>query len=158
MPTRYFRAGVGTVIYNDQRQIAIFKRSQPPIGFWELQQGGIDLGEVPEDTLWRELHEEVGIVRDDIEHSEKMPGWTIYQTNSSHTDVDQPILGQGHCWFFLKLKPGRTIDLEKSLEDAASEFRWTSFQELISFTGEHKKHVYETLSLYFENMQKKNPR
>lgn len=79
MATRYFRAGVGTVIYNDAGQIAIFKRVQPPVGIWELQQGGIDSGEVPEETLWRELHEEVGIIKDDIEHITSVPGWTIYQ-------------------------------------------------------------------------------
>ena len=40
MPTRFFRAGVGTVIYNDKEEIVIFKRAQPPVGLWELQQGG----------------------------------------------------------------------------------------------------------------------
>ncbi len=151
MQTRYFRAGVGTVIYNDTGHIAIFKRSQHPIGIWELQQGGIDTGEMPETTLWRELHEEVGIIKDDIDLVTPMPGWTLYERAEGISDTAINILGQAHCWFFLKLKPGKIINLDDSLEDAASELRWTSFEELISITGSHKKHVYETLNKYFLN-------
>lgn len=151
MSTRYFRAGVGTVIYNDLGEIAIFKRSKHPIGAWELQQGGIDIGEVPEETLWRELHEEIGIIPEDIEHYSLMPGQTICKSPLASDDANIPILGQVHCWFFLKLKSSAEIDLEKSTEDEASEFRWTNFNELISLAGDHKKHVYETLHIYFKN-------
>lgn len=157
MATRYFRAGVGTVIYNDAGQIAIFKRVQPPVGIWELQQGGIDAGEVPEETLWRELHEEVGIIKDDIEHITSVPGWTIYQRAEGITDVSLNILGQAHQWYFLKLKTGHSINLENALEDEASEFRWTSFDELIGLTGEHKKHVYQSLNDFFEMHIQKTP-
>jgi putative (di)nucleoside polyphosphate hydrolase len=150
MSTRYFRAGVGTVIYNDEGEIAIFKRSKHPVGIWELQQGGIDVGEAPEETLWRELHEEIGILPDDIEHYALMPGQTLYQSPLAAKDVNVPILGQVHCWFFLKLKTDREINLEKSTEDEASEFRWTNFDELISLAGDHKKHVYESLHTYFK--------
>jgi putative (di)nucleoside polyphosphate hydrolase len=157
MPTRFFRAGVGTVIYNSDGQIAIFKRAQPPIGIWELQQGGIDLNESPKRTLWRELHEEVGIIQDDIEEITQMPGWTVYQRSEPLEDSSD-MLGQAHCWFFLKLKPDRVIDLEKSLEDEAAEFKWTDFEELISITGDHKRHVYRQLCNFFQNEILKTPR
>ena len=63
---RYFRAGVGTVIYREDGQLAWFKRAKYPIGIWQFQQGGIDLGETIETTLWRELREEVGLTAEDI--------------------------------------------------------------------------------------------
>jgi putative (di)nucleoside polyphosphate hydrolase len=155
MPTRFFRAGVGTVIYTDSGEIAIFKRAQPPVGLWELQQGGIDVGELPEETLWRELHEEVGLIKDDIDLVTKMPGWTVYERSEGTNDVSNDILGQAHCWYFLKLKTGHTIDLENALEDAASEFRFATFEELIATTGEHKQHVYLRLYEFFKtNIQK----
>ncbi len=149
MGTRYFRAGVGTVIYNDKNEIAIFKRAQQPVGIWELQQGGIDLHELPEETLWRELYEEVGLIRDDVEAVDSMPGWTLYE-RAEPRDRESNILGQAHCWFFLKLKSTTKIDLSKSLEDAASEFKWANFEHLIEITGTHKKHVYHELKNYFE--------
>lgn len=149
MSTRYFRAGVGTIIYRETGAIAIFKRAQPPIGVWELQQGGIDLGEFAEDTLWRELEEEVGLKRDAIATVTKMPGWTIYQNPASIENSALPVLGQSHTWFFLLLKPECEIDLTNALEDEASEWRWSDFNELISLTGDHKLHVYQTLKDYF---------
>ncbi len=151
MSTRYFRAGVGTVIYNTTGEIAIFKRAQQPVGIWELQQGGIDVCELPEETLWRELHEEVGLVRDDVEIVDSMPGWTLYE-RAELRDRESNILGQAHCWFFLKLKDTVKIDLSTSLEDAASEFKWTTFDHLIEITGPHKKHVYQELKNYFEEV------
>jgi putative (di)nucleoside polyphosphate hydrolase len=158
MPTRHFRAGVGTVIYNDAGQIAIFKRIQPPVGVWELQQGGIDLDEVPLDTLWRELHEEVGLTKNDIDSVLTMPDWTLYTTPHGIADQTIPMLGQAHCWFFLKLKSGHDINLDDALEDEASDFRWTTFDDLIALTADYKRHVYETLNTYFENEINKNPR
>jgi len=149
MPTRHFRAGVGTVIYNEHNEIAIFKRSQPPVGAWELQQGGIDLEETPEETLWRELHEEIGLLRDDIEMVTSMPGWTLYQSPRSLEDTTIPMLGQAHRWFFLKLKTDKEINLSDALQDEASEFRWTNFEELLSLAGDHKKHVYEEVHRHF---------
>jgi putative (di)nucleoside polyphosphate hydrolase len=157
MPTRSFRAGVGTVIYNHLNEIAIFKRVQPPVGVWELQQGGIDVGEMPEETLWRELHEEVGIIKDDIESITSMPGWTIYQRGEGIADISLDTLGQAHQWYFLKLKDGHSINLENALEDEASEFRWTNFDELIALTGAHKQHVYQSLKEFFIAHIQKTP-
>lgn len=150
MSTRYFRAGVGTVIYNDVGEIVIFKRAQHPIGVWELQQGGIDLGELPEETLWRELQEEVGIKKIDVETVNSMPGWTLYE-RAGPEDRVSVTLGQAHTWFFLKLKQASTINLSTSLEEAASEFKWTTFEHLIETGAPHKKQVYGQLKNYFKN-------
>lgn len=152
MSTRFFRAGVGTVIYNDKNEIAIFKRSKPPIGIWELQQGGVDVGESFEVTLWRELQEEIGLQPKDIETVTEMPGWTSYQSLSSIADANVDSLGQTHRWYFLKLKVESQINLDNALFDEASEFRFTNFEELISLTREGKKHVYETLRDFFSTM------
>lgn len=153
MSTRFFRAGVGTVIYNARGEIAIFKRSQPPMGVWELQQGGIDVGESFEVTLWRELQEEIGLQPKDIETVTEMPGWTSYQSLSSMDDVNVDSLGQTHHWYFLKLKSDCHINLDNALQDEASEFRWTDFDELISLTREGKQHVYRALEEFFVNLK-----
>lgn len=79
-----------------------------------------------------------------------MPNLTVYQSPFSIDDVSVPVLGQAHFWFFLKLKDQVEINLEKSLEEACSDFKWTSFDELITITGNHKKHIYETLHTYFK--------
>ena len=149
MSTRFFRAGVGTVIYNNAGEIAAFKRASPPIGVWELQQGGIDTNEAPDDTLWRELKEEIGVTRDDIIEVTKMNALTAYNRPESLVDNSDRLLGQAHQWFFLKLKAGVDIDLTHATDNEVSEFMWTDFKHIISLTGSHKQHVYEALHDFY---------
>jgi len=154
MTSRFFRAGAGTVIYNQHGEIAIFKRAQHPVGVWELQQGGIDPGEHPKDAMWRELAEEIGLREVDVTLTSEVPGWTIYQ-NRDASELLTDILGQAHRWFFLELKPEVVIDISRASEDAVSEFCWTTFDDLIQRTGTHKQHIYQTLqSYFFTNIQK----
>jgi putative (di)nucleoside polyphosphate hydrolase len=155
MSTRFFRAGVGTVIYNEAGEVALFKRATHPIGVWELQQGGIDVGEKPEDTLWRELKEEIGLTATDVSLVTKMPKLTAYNRPEALTDSSDRLLGQAHQWFFLKLKTGIEINLKAATEDEVSEFMWSDFEHIISITGDHKKHVYKTLQeFYIEHVLK----
>jgi len=78
MGTRFFRSGVGTVIFNSKNEVALFQRTHYPVGIWQFQQGGIDLDETFEDTLWRELKEEAGLTKDDFDFVAEMPNWTLY--------------------------------------------------------------------------------
>ena len=147
--TRFFRAGVGTVIYNQSGQVALFKRAQHPVGIWQFQQGGIDLGEDFETTLWRELKEEIGLTKSDFESVREMPFWTVHQNTNSVSDVTKSRLGQAYRWFFLELKEEVIIDITKAEENEVSSFRWASFEEAISEPESMKKHIYQQLEKYF---------
>ncbi len=148
--TRFFRAGVGAVIYNENDQVALFERATNPVGIWQFQQGGIDLGEDFDTTLWRELKEEIGLEKEDFESVHEMPHWTIHDTASAITTADKSRLGQAHKWFFLKLKETSTIDLANAEDEENSDFRWATFAEAITETEEFKKHVYQELETYFQ--------
>lgn len=152
--TRHFRAGVGTVIYTRDKKIAWFKRAYFPIGLWQFQQGGINDNELPETTLWRELHEEVGLTKDDIAAITEYPKWTAHPypddflTNDDGTFKKR--IGQVHRWFFLELKNGIEIDLEKASEDEFSAWEWTDFPSAIEASSEHKAPVYGELYNFFK--------
>lgn len=147
--TRFFRAGVGTIIHNRAGQVTLFERATNPVGIWQFQQGGIDLGEDIETTLWRELHEEVGLLRSDISTVTPYPKWTVYQDTNTVHDATKSRLGQAHRWYFLELAQDSIIDLEKATEAEASAYRFVSFGEAIAMTDTYKKHVYEELETYF---------
>ena len=147
--TRFFRAGVGTVIYNDEGRVAMFRRCKYPIGVWQFQQGGIDIGEDTETTLWRELKEEIGLERTDIDEVDEMPAWTIHPSQSSLDDQTKSRIGQAHKWYFLKLKTGVEIDLEKATDDEADAYRFNTFEEAIRECDDLKKPVYRELERYF---------
>lgn len=148
--TRFFRAGVGTVIYNASGEVALFERTQNPVGMWQFQQGGIDTGEHPTDTLWRELKEETGLVQNDFEVVEEYPSWTVYQPDYTVSDPSKSRIGHTHRWFFLQLKEGTAIDLSKATMVEASAYKWMTFDKVLEETEECKKHVYQALAAYFK--------
>jgi len=149
--TRFFRAGVGTVIYRPDGLVAWFERAQHPVGVWQFQQGGIDIGEHTETTLWRELAEEVGLTSHDFDTVTAYPRWTVYQYDYTESDSGKSRLGQAHRWFFLQLRSDATIDLSKATEQEASAVRFVTFDTAIEETSSFKKHVYTELKDYFES-------
>ena len=57
-----FRPNVGIMLANDRGQL-LWARRVGGRDAWQFPQGGIDTGESPEQALYRELHEEVGLSR-----------------------------------------------------------------------------------------------
>lgn len=158
MKNRYFRAGVGTVVYFSDNRVAWFKRNFHPVGIWQFQQGGIDIDESVETTLWRELLEEVGLTQDNIELITEYPKWTVHvypYLDLNKSDNPEPDrLGQVHRWFFLKLKEGVEINLEKATEDEFSAWEWTDFDTVVERTSEDKRPAYEELrEFYNQNLK-----
>ncbi len=151
MENKYFRAGVGTVIYNDNDKIACFEKASYPLEPWLLQQGGIDAGETTEQTLWRELQEEVGLEKTDIESVYEFPEWTLYTYPPEHIKTyghGPDRLGQCHRWFYLQLKPGHIIDLTRALEKEFVTMKWITPDELADLGG-IRDHIYKDLAHYF---------
>ncbi len=147
----YFRAGVGAVVYNQDGEVALFRRAKPPVGIWQFCQGGIQIDDSIEDTLWQELQEETGIQKSDISTVHELPHWTIYQDPTPPHKSQPHRLGQVHRWFFLALAPEVTIDLHKATDQEFSDYCWCTWADAIAQTSEHKRHVYEQLSTHFQN-------
>ena len=149
MKTRFFRAGVATVVYNGDGKVAFFRRATHPVGAWQFQQGGIDRGEFPEQTLWRELKEEVGLEEGDIELVTEMPGWHHYESSDVAAGVYDDRIGQIHKWYFLKLKDDHVIDLHCACQVECDGVKWITFGEATKLAGLHKRPVYEELYSFF---------
>ncbi len=148
---QYFRAGAGTVIYNDTGEILLFSRSDRP-NIWQLQQGGMDLGEDIEQTLWRELLEETAFIRENFTEVISYPTWLHYEYSAVVRELmNKPdCLGQTHRWYFLKLKPDTEIDITKAADPEFLDWKWSTFADLIAETDTLKKTVYQELSSFFE--------
>ena len=59
-----FRPNVGIILLNQRNQVFWGKRIRTHS--WQFPQGGIDRGESPEQAMFRELHEEVGLMPDHV--------------------------------------------------------------------------------------------
>ena len=61
------RFGAYGILLKDSQILVSLKKSGPYQGLWDLPGGGIEFGEAPEDTLKRELLEEVGLEAGQLE-------------------------------------------------------------------------------------------
>ena len=118
---------------------------------WDLPQGGIDLGEEPLETLWRELKEEVGLTQDDVEVVSEYPSWTVY-ADIKGDSKERERIGQAHYWYFLKLKNGCDIDLSKATEREYTDFRWTDWQTVIDSINERRMPIYSQLRDFYRTL------
>jgi putative (di)nucleoside polyphosphate hydrolase len=152
MQKPYFRPGAGSVIYNESGEILLFERTDLP-GVWQFQQGGMETDESPTETLWRELHEETGLVEQNFLTLTEFPNWTTYTYPPDvRAKFDAACLGQVHRWFFLKIQPETIIDLTKAADQEFMNWRWSTFDSLLLElleTGGMKRDVYTTLARFF---------
>lgn len=100
------RPNVAFIIYNDTGQVLLAKRCKQSI--WQFPQGGIKEQETPNEALYRELNEELGLAKQDVEctamskkwHTYYLPKTLIRRTENTHQPV---VIGQTQRWFLLRL-------------------------------------------------------
>ena len=100
-----FRPNVGIILTNDQGQL-LWARRVGGHDAWQFPQGGINPNETPEQALYRELHEEVGLRREDVEILACTRGWLRYRLPHRlvrHNSVPLCV-GQKQKWFLLRLR------------------------------------------------------
>ena len=98
-----FRPNVGIILANQKNEVLWARRVGQ--NSWQFPQGGIKPHETPEQALYRELHEEVGLVEHDVEIIAQTEGWLRYRLpkrlvrHNSH-----PVcIGQKLKWFLLRM-------------------------------------------------------
>lgn len=138
-----FRPNVGIILANDIGQVLWAKR----IGHnaWQFPQGGIQHGETPEQALFRELREEVGLLPEHVQIIAQTKGWLRYRLPHRYIrpDSDPICIGQKQKWFLLKLKASTThIQLDLSDPAEFDEWRWVSYWYPLGQVVNFKRDVY----------------
>ncbi len=135
-----YRACVVAVIINEHGQVFAGERADKP-GVWQLPQGGIDDGESPTDTLFRELQEEIGC--NDVEIIAQLDEKITYDfPTDMDTRISRQFRGQIQDWFLVKFKPHAVADLSV----ADGEFRdlaWKTAEELTASIVYWKQAAYK---------------
>ena len=82
-----YRPNVGIVLLNSHNEVFWGKR----VGqhSWQFPQGGIQHGESPEQAMYRELHEEVGLLPEHVQIIGRTKDWLRY-------DVPEEFLRRQH--------------------------------------------------------------
>ena len=97
-----FRPNVGIVLLNQKNQVFWGKRIRTHS--WQFPQGGIDRGETPEQAMYRELHEEVGLQPEHVSVVARTRDWLRYEVPDRYIrrDARGHYKGQKQIWYLLQ--------------------------------------------------------
>ena len=148
-----FRSNVGIVLANDRGQV-LWARRVGGRDAWQFPQGGINRGESPEDALYRELHEEVGLEPEAVEVLGSTRGWLRYRLPRRFIRKGQKPLciGQKQKWFLLRmLAEDDAVQLDLNDKPEFDHWQWVSYwyplNQVISFKREVYRRAMTELAL-----------
>ena len=112
---------------------------------WQFPQGGIDKGESPEQALYRELEEEVGLTPSSVEILGSTRGWLRYRLPKRYLRTGQTPLcvGQKQKWFLLRLLEGdNAVRLDLNSKPEFDHWQWVSYWYPLNNVVSFKRDVY----------------
>ena len=138
-----FRPNVGIILANTRGQVLWAKRIGQDA--WQFPQGGINGDESPEEAMYRELYEEVGLEPEDVRILSCTRGWLRYRLPRRLVRRDsRPLcIGQKQKWFLLQLVGADErvrVDLSDSPE--FDGWRWVSYWFPVGQVVTFKRDVY----------------
>ncbi len=139
-----FRPNVGIILLNQKNQVFWGKRIRTHS--WQFPQGGIDRGESPEQAMFRELHEEVGLLPEHVRIVARTRDWLRYEVPDRfiRRDARGHYKGQKQSWYLLPLvEPDWNINLRATSHPEFDAWRWNDFWVPLDVVVEFKRGVYE---------------
>lgn len=138
-----FRANVGIVlIRSDQR---VFVGGRPNGKGWQFPQGGIAAGEVPEQALFRELKEEVGLEPHEVDVLASTKGWLHYRLPKQYQRRNDNVvcIGQKQRWFLLKYEGSdERFRFDLTGQPEFDRFEWVEYWSPVRDVVFFKRGVY----------------
>ena len=138
-----FRPNVAIVLVNGKNQAFWGKRVRQHA--WQFPQGGIDAGEVPEQALYRELYEEVGLKPEHVRILGRTRDWLRYEVPQHwvRREYQSVYRGQKQIWYLLRLI-GRDTDvsLRTTGHPEFDAWRWNEYWVPLESVIEFKRDVY----------------
>ena len=139
-----YRPNVGIILCNAKNEVFWGKRIREHS--WQFPQGGIKRGETPEDAMYRELYEEVGLLPEHVRILGRTKGWLRYEvpTHWIKREWRGSYKGQKQIWFLLRLI-GRDNDvsLRATKKPEFDAWRWHDYWIPLDAVIEFKRSVYE---------------
>lgn len=147
-----YRPGVGIVLLNLDGHIFAGQRIDNDNDAWQMPQGGIDHGELPEEAALRELTEETGLAPEMVKVIGQTSEWMRY-------DLPPDLIGkiwkgrfrgQEQMWFVMRFL-GADADVNIATEHA--EFRawsWVKPEDMIEKIVPFKRALYQDV---FEDLE-----
>ena len=142
------------MLLNDANQVFVAKRIDMRAEAWQMPQGGIDEGEDPHTTAFREMEEEIGTAKGEV--IAESANWLTY-------DLPEALIpkvwngkyrGQEQKWFLMRFT-GKDSDI--NIETEHPEFlecKWADPQTLPDIIVPFKKQLYADILAEFQGYLK----
>ena len=141
-------------IWTGKRKIGIGVRLNEK-NLWQMPQGGIDIGETPEEAAYRELEEETGTRSAEIILSTN--DWLEYNLPKDLLGkaLKGKFRGQKQKWFLMLFKGSdKEFNLDKH-EPEFDDWSWRELEEMPSLVVDFKKDLYLELVRKFSPIKEK---
>ncbi|MBK7543935.1 MAG: RNA pyrophosphohydrolase [Candidatus Competibacteraceae bacterium] len=138
-----YRLNVGIILCNEQGRLFWARR----IGqrSWQFPQGGIQRDESPEQAMFRELAEEVGLRPEHVQVIGCTKGWLRYRLPKHliRQSGRPPCIGQKQVWFLLRmLGKEDAVRLDLSERPEFDHWEWVDYWYPLRAVVSFKRHVY----------------
>ena len=138
-----YRPNVGIILVNGRNEVFWGKRVREHS--WQFPQGGIKRGESPEQAMFRELHEEVGLKPEHVRIIARTRDWLRYEVPEHwvRREWRGHYRGQKQIWFLLRMIGRDTdVDLRASDHPEFDAWRWNEYWIPLDSVIEFKRDVY----------------
>ena len=138
-----FRANVGIVLVRARARS--FSAVAPGGRGWQFPQGGIGRDEDPEEGMFRELKEEVGLDKTDVRVIASTRGWLRYRLPAQYLrrNARQTCIGQKQRWFMLELTSEEDrFRFDTTATPEFESWRWVDYWSPVREVIYFKRAVY----------------
>lgn len=138
-----YRPNIGVILCNERLQVLWARRCGRDA--WQFPQGGIKPHESPEQALYRELWEEIGLHASDVELIGRTREWLRYEIPKRflRQSRDRSFRGQKQIWFLLRLTAEEDkVRLNVSPKPEFDSWRWVEYWTPLEQIIDFKREVY----------------
>ena len=138
-----YRPNVGIVLMHADGRVFWARRVRRD--GWQFPQGGMNTDETPLEAMYRELHEETGLLPEHVAVLGVTPGWLRYRLPPRAIRRNDKLVcvGQKQVWFLLQFT-GQEDDLRLDLTEKPEfdHWRWVDFWYPMENVVTFKRGVY----------------
>lgn len=137
-----YRPNVGIIVANGDGQVLWARRIGQDA--WQFPQGGIKVSESPEEALYRELEEEIGLQPEHVQIVGTTRGWLRYKLPKRLLrSNNSSFIGQKQKWFLLKmLAEDEAVQFTRSDSPEFDLWQWVSYWYPLGQVVSFKQDVY----------------
>ncbi|MDA9725128.1 RNA pyrophosphohydrolase [Gammaproteobacteria bacterium] len=145
-----YRLNVAMIVLNKDNKVLFCKRRNTEN--WQFPQGGVDKNENIESAMFRELNEEVGLEKDNVEIKAVSQNLIYYDIpkNIRSRVLGGKFKGQAQKYFLLKLISG-DVDLNIENTPEFDKYSWVSFWYPLYQVVDFKKEAYRSALIELKN-------